>query len=123
MSRRPSAPEVWEQALVNSRRLFPHDSAKALQWAEEWYLKQGQRFIESPVIAPEVPQQESAPIAEPEAETPATEAPAAEPVCPMPVPAPSSHEESKASEPKAEAAPRRRSRRNAAPKPADASDT
>lgn len=123
MSRRPSAPEVWEQALINSRRVLPNDPAKALQWAEEWYLKQGQRFIGEPEAAPEEPQADSASATETEPETPVTEAPAAEPACPMPTTTESTHEEPKADEPKPAPVSRRRSSGSSRRRNADPSDS
>lgn len=44
MSRRPLSPEVWEQALVNGRRIHPSDSEAATAWSEAWYVEQGGRF-------------------------------------------------------------------------------
>lgn len=44
MSRRPLSPEVWEQALVNGRRIHPSDSKAATAWSEHWYREQGGRF-------------------------------------------------------------------------------
>lgn len=44
MSRRPLAPDVWEQALINGRRMHSSDTTAALAWAEQWYGAQGGRF-------------------------------------------------------------------------------
>lgn len=44
MARRPLAPDIWEQALVNGRRIHPGDDAAALSWSEAWYHSQGGRF-------------------------------------------------------------------------------
>lgn len=46
MSRRPLSPEVWEQALVNGRRIHPSDSEAATAWSERWYRDQGCRFTD-----------------------------------------------------------------------------
>ncbi len=44
MSRRPLAADLWEQALLNGRRIHPGDDAAALSWAEQWYAAQGGAF-------------------------------------------------------------------------------
>lgn len=90
MARRPLAPDVWEQALVNGRRIHPGDDAAALSWSETWYQSQGGRFDgdAEPAVAAD-----PEPVAEPE---PAPE-PAAEPV---------------AEPPKAAAKPKRRARQS-----------
>lgn len=72
MSRRPLAPDVWEQALINGRRMHSSDSAAALAWAEQWYAAQGCLF-DGPAPAP-------APLPELEPEPEAGLEVAAEPV-------------------------------------------
>lgn len=115
MSRRPSAPEVWEQALINANRKFPSLNKEALAWAEDWYLSQGQRFIEDPSSALEAPESIPAEEETKEAEKAAPEAPEAEPACPMPTPTSQDHEALADGEPVAEKpapeAPKRRSSR------------
>lgn len=44
MSRRPLAPDLWEQALINGRRIHPTDDAVALKWSERWYEARGGAF-------------------------------------------------------------------------------
>lgn len=51
MSRRPLAVDLWEQALLNGRRIHPSDDAAASAWAEQWYGAQGGLF-DSPAAAP-----------------------------------------------------------------------
>lgn len=77
MSRRPLAPEVWEQALINGRSVSPSDDTAALAFAEQWYLDQGGAFIDEAGADPFdalIPSEEPAaavepePVAEPEAE-------------------------------------------------------
>jgi hypothetical protein len=40
----PLAADVWEQALVNGRTVYPSDNAAALNWAKAWYAAQGGTF-------------------------------------------------------------------------------
>lgn len=73
MSRRPLAPDVWDQALLNGRRIHPSDDAAALRWAEEWYRLQGGLFDGGePAAAEPAPAviEEKAPEPKPEAEAP-----------------------------------------------------
>lgn len=51
MSRCPLAPDVWEQAQINGRRMHSGDDAAALAWAEQWYEAQGGAF-DGPSAAP-----------------------------------------------------------------------
>lgn len=72
MSRRPLAPDIWEQALLNGRRIHPSDDQAAQAWSEQWYLKQGGLFdgqasTTQAAAAPE-PVSEPEPAPEPEAE-------------------------------------------------------
>ena len=58
MARRPLAADLWEQALLNGRRIHPSDDAAALSWAEAWYGAQGGGFdgpapAAAPAAAPE----------------------------------------------------------------------
>ena len=46
MSRRPLAPDLWEQALVNGRIVSPGSDQEALEYAEKWYARQGGLFDE-----------------------------------------------------------------------------
>lgn len=73
MTRRPLAPDLWEQALINGRRIHPTDDAVALQWSERWYEVRGGAFESSeprPVAEvvgftspqPEQPKTTSAPL-------------------------------------------------------------
>ena len=41
MSRRPLAPDLWEQALINGRIVPSGSDQQALAYAEEWYARQG----------------------------------------------------------------------------------
>lgn len=47
MTRRPLAPDLWEQALINGRRIHPADDAVALEWSERWYEVRGGAFENS----------------------------------------------------------------------------
>ena len=51
MSRRPLAADLWEQALLNGRRIHASNDAAALNWAEQWYGAQGGVF-DGPRAAP-----------------------------------------------------------------------
>jgi len=77
MSRRPLSPDIWEQALLNGRRIHASDDRAAQQWAVQWYEAQGGQFdgdaVEIPAPAPE-PEPAEDPIEEP-AEEPAEEQP------------------------------------------------
>jgi hypothetical protein len=78
MSRRPLAADLWEQALLNGRRIHPSDDAAALAWAEGWYGAQGGGF-DGPAAAVEPapdpdPAPEPAPAPEPEPAAAAPEA-------------------------------------------------
>lgn len=44
MPKRPLTPELWEQALVNGRRIHPSDSAKCTEWALKFYKSCGGHF-------------------------------------------------------------------------------
>lgn len=52
MSRRPLAPDLWEQALMNGRIVSPGSDQEALEYAEKWYARQGGEF-DTPEAAPE----------------------------------------------------------------------
>lgn len=76
MSRRPLSPDIWEQALLNGRRIHASDDRAAQQWAVQWYEAQGGRFDGEPVVTPApepAPEPEMA-ASEPEVE-PAEEQP------------------------------------------------
>ena len=82
MSRRPLAADLWEQALLNGRRIHPGDDAAALLWAEHWYGAQGGGFEGLPPAAAEPaptvePELEPAPAVEPQSEPVAAAAPEA----------------------------------------------
>lgn len=53
MSRRPLAPEVWEQALVNGRIVHPSSDKDVLAYAEKWYASQGGLFTGESAPVPE----------------------------------------------------------------------
>lgn len=81
MSRRPLAPDLWEQALVNGRIVSPGSDQEALEYAEKWYARQGGLFdgieatTEPEEAAPAAPEQVTEQVAEQVEEVPA-EAPA-----------------------------------------------
>lgn len=73
MSRQPLAPDLWEQALLNGRRINPSNDAEALAWAQRWYEARGGGFRQSVVMPLEpVPAPEPAPL-EPAVVEPAVE--------------------------------------------------
>lgn len=72
MSQIALTPELWEQALVNGRRVHPSDGAKAVTWAEDWYGKQGGQFKDQAVQPVKAPEPE--PVAIPEIKVEANEA-------------------------------------------------
>jgi hypothetical protein len=54
MTLQPNAPEVWEQALVDGRRVHPSDTAAAIAYAKERYAGTGYGFTGEPEPEPEV---------------------------------------------------------------------
>lgn len=90
MARIALTPELWEQALINGRRVYPSDGAQAVAWAEGWYVQQGGQFSH----------QDGAPLATPEPEPTPAPAPTPEP---EPTPAPEPVAEAPVEEPKSEA--------------------
>ena len=83
MSRRPLAADLWEQALLNGRRIHPSDDAAALTWAEQWYGAQGGLF-DGPAAAEPAPAPELEPAADPAPEPDPEPAAAAAPEAPKP---------------------------------------
>lgn len=72
MTRRPLAPEVWEQALINGRIVHPSDDEAVARYADEWYKAQGGLF--DPASEPEpVEEPQEEPEGEGEAQEPAQE--------------------------------------------------
>jgi hypothetical protein len=64
MSRRPLAPDLWEQALINGRIVSPGSDQEALEYAEKWYARQGGLF-DGAEAAPEPVEPAPEPVAEP----------------------------------------------------------
>lgn len=53
MTLQPNAPEVWEQALFDGRRVHPSDGAAAVAYAKERYDSLGYGFTGEPDPEPE----------------------------------------------------------------------
>jgi glutamate dehydrogenase/leucine dehydrogenase len=77
MSRRPLAPDLWEQALINGRIVHSDSDQKVLAYAEDWYKRQGGAYDVEPPAAPteqvteQVAEQvQEAPVVAPVAEPP-----------------------------------------------------
>jgi maltose-binding protein MalE len=71
MQKTPTAPELWDQALINGRTKHPSDGSSAATWAQEWYLENGGAYVEDAAIEVLVtPAPEACEVikAEPEAE-------------------------------------------------------
>ena len=80
MSRRPLAPDLWEQALINGRIVHSDSDQKVLAYAEDWYKRQGGVYDVEPPAAPieQVTEQVTEQVAEQVQEAPVV-VPAAEP--------------------------------------------